>query len=66
MIIDPWFSDQFEIASPTPRYAALLQELQPVFVGTEERVSALVTLVCAEMEHSFQATSTALPPWRQV
>ena len=54
-VIDPCFQEQFEIANPTPRYTAILSEVPHEFVGTEDRVAALVGLLSNEIKRSFQA-----------
>jgi uncharacterized protein (TIGR01615 family) len=55
-LVDPKFKEQFEIAHPTPSYAALLDSVQPFFVGSEERLVHLVELLCAEMSAAFRGT----------
>lgn len=64
-IIDPCFREQFEIAHATPRYAAVLEALPAVYVGPEDRMPALVELLCTEMSLAFKAQNVLLPPWRQ-
>lgn len=56
VLVDPKFKEQFEIAHPTARYAALLDEVPQCFVGTEERLVALVELLCSEMSAAFRGT----------
>lgn len=53
-VIDPCFREQFEIANPTPQYSAVLAEVPREFVGTEECVSKLVTLLSLQIKRSFQ------------
>ncbi len=53
-VIDPCFREQFEIANPTPNYSALLAEVPREFVGTQECVSKLVTLLSVQIKRSFQ------------
>ncbi|KAF8072496.1 hypothetical protein HT031_000155 [Scenedesmus sp. PABB004] len=65
VIVDPTFRDQFAIAHPSPRYAAVLDALPPVWVGSAPRLAALVELVCGEMVLAFRAAGAVLPPWRQ-
>jgi PDDEXK-like family of unknown function len=52
--IDPAFREQFEIAHPTARYAALLCALPSVFVGSSERVVRVVTYMCDELAAAFK------------
>lgn len=47
LVVDPNFAAQFEVAHPSPRLAALLAALPPVFVGHQDRLVALVRLLCA-------------------
>lgn len=57
-LVDPKFKEQFEIAHPTERYTELLDALPAFFVGTEDRLVALVELLCSEMSAAFQSTGT--------
>ena len=63
--VDPSFAEQFLIAKPTERYAALLGCLPEVLVMPEDRISALVTFLSAELTLAFKASGSVLPPWRQ-
>jgi uncharacterized protein (TIGR01615 family) len=65
IIVDPTFRDQFAIAHPSARYAAVLDSLPAVFVGHAGRIPQLVELLCAEMSLAFHAAGIVLPPWRQ-
>ncbi|KAF6263128.1 hypothetical protein COO60DRAFT_1491914 [Scenedesmus sp. NREL 46B-D3] len=64
IVVDPTFRDQFAIAHPSARYAAVLDSLPAVFVGHAGRIPQLVELLCAEMSLAFQAAGIVLPPWR--
>uniref|UniRef100_A0A383VS09 Uncharacterized protein n=1 Tax=Tetradesmus obliquus TaxID=3088 RepID=A0A383VS09_TETOB len=64
IIVDPTFRDQFAIAHPSARYAAVLDSLPAVFVGPASRIPQLVELLCAEMSLAFHAAGIVLPPWR--
>ena len=63
-IVDPAFREQFEIPHVSTRYAAILAHLPRVFIGTEERVGALVELLCSEIGAAFKLAGATLPPWR--
>eukprot|EP00882_Tetradesmus_deserticola_P022091 GHRQ01023974.1.p1 GENE.GHRQ01023974.1~~GHRQ01023974.1.p1 ORF type:complete len:347 (+),score=102.97 GHRQ01023974.1:233-1273(+) len=65
IIVDPTFRDQFAIAHPSARYAAVLDALPAVFVGHAGTIPQLVELLCAEMSLAFQAAGIVLPPWRR-
>ena len=64
-MVDPIFKEQFEIAKPTARYAALLASLPDVFVGPLEHVIPLVSFLCSEIAAAFREEGALLPPWRQ-
>jgi hypothetical protein len=66
LVVDPEFSTQFALASPTPRYAVLVSLLPRAFVGSYARLQQLVEWVCCEMRASFQAAGSGLPPWRSL
>ncbi|EFN58328.1 hypothetical protein CHLNCDRAFT_142362 [Chlorella variabilis] len=58
IVVDPEFSTQFALASPSPRYQALLLLLPRVF--------QLVEWVCREMQFSFTQGGSGVPPWRSL
>lgn len=66
LVVDPEFSTQFALASPSPRYALLVSLLPRAFVGSYARLQRLVEWVCCEMRASFQAAGSGLPPWRSL
>ncbi len=63
-VVDPKFKEQFEIAKPTPRYAAVLEVLPEVLVLPEVNIVPLVNFLCAEIGLAFRANGSVLPPWR--
>ena len=65
-IIDPAFREQFDIAHATPRYQQILAAIPATFVGTEERLVALVRALCQEIQGVFMQQNATLPPWRDV
>jgi uncharacterized protein (TIGR01615 family) len=66
IVIDPTFKDNFIIAHPSVRYAAVLDALPPVFIGTLSKVQPLVELLCAEMALAFKEAGIVMPPWRSL
>lgn len=64
LVVEPRFRDQFVIAHPTPAYQALLEAVPQCFVGTMERLEAVVSLLCDEMAAAFKEQGLAIPPWR--
>ena len=65
-IFDPAFREQFEITRPSPHYQALLAAVPVAFVGSEERLTSTVRLVCKELQTEFADKGITLPPWRDV
>lgn len=63
--VDVEFRSQFEVAQSTPAYLQTLEAVDAEFVGTEEALRAVVTLVCEEMTRAFEAHGTTPPPWRR-
>lgn len=64
VIIDPFFKSQFDIQHPSATYAAILDVMPEVFVGTWRRLEELIRLLCREMRRSFEIAQRPLPPWR--
>lgn len=65
-IVDLHFKEQFAIAKPTPRYAAISAVLPSFYVGLEENLPPLVSFLVSELSASFHARSCVLPPWRHL
>ena len=54
-IVDSHFAEQFAVAHPSARYAAVLEALPDVYVGTH--VQPVVEFLCSELEASFKVRS---------
>ena len=65
-VFDPAFREQFEISRPSQAYQALLAAVPVAFVGSEERLTATVRLLCKELQTEFAEKGVTLPPWRDV
>lgn len=63
-IIDPSFAEQWTNARSTPAYAAIIEALPQVYVGSA--VEPLVDYLCQELAASFSCEGVTLPPWRSV
>mmetsp|Transcript_12857 Transcript_12857/g.38837 ORF Transcript_12857/g.38837 Transcript_12857/m.38837 type:complete len:669 (+) Transcript_12857:273-2279(+) len=61
-IIDPSFAEQWGIARPTAAYAAIVDALPQVYVGSN--VEPVVDFLCGELAKAFKAEGATLPPWR--
>ena len=65
-MFDPVFREQFEISRPSQGYQTLLAAVPVAFVGSEERLTATVRLLCKELQTEFAEKGVTLPPWRDV
>lgn len=48
-IVDPFFRQQFQLASPTPRYQAVLGGLPDMVVASAPQLQALISFLCEEV-----------------
>ena len=64
LIVEPRLREQFEIPRPSAAYAACLDALPAVFVGTPQRLTALVAWMAARLRAAFTAADMHVPPWR--
>lgn len=64
VIVDLHFREQFAMAQPTKRYRAALC-ITERFVGSVDRLTALVHFLCEEMAAAFTLRGLTLPPWRR-
>ncbi|KAJ8762839.1 hypothetical protein K2173_022968 [Erythroxylum novogranatense] len=65
LIVDMDFRSQFEVVRPTQTYKEMMNILPPVFVGTEERLDKIITLVCLAAKQSLKEKGLDVPPWRK-
>ncbi|KZV23175.1 hypothetical protein F511_05014 [Dorcoceras hygrometricum] len=65
VIVDLDFRTEFELARPTPDYEELKDALPSIFVGDEEKIDKLVSLVCSAAKQSLKARGLHIPPWRK-
>ena len=65
LIVDIEFKEQFELAQPSTQYEELLQQLSPVFIGSQTKVQNVVVLLCDEMSRAFKVQGQVPPPWRR-
>lgn len=64
LIVDMEFRSQFEVARPTGTYKELINTLPAIFVGTEEKVKEIVSLLCPAGKKSLKEKGLHIPPWR--
>ncbi|XP_010245810.1 PREDICTED: uncharacterized protein LOC104589254 [Nelumbo nucifera] len=64
LIIDIDFKSQFELARPTPTYAQLSDILPSIFVGSEDKLNEIISLLCTAAKQSLKESGLHIPPWR--
>lgn len=65
LIVDIDFRSQFELARPTSAYAKLSDALPSIFVGDDEKLKKVVTLLCSAAQRSLKESGLHVPPWRK-
>ncbi|XP_020579814.1 uncharacterized protein LOC110024277 [Phalaenopsis equestris] len=64
-IIDVDFRSEFEIARSTKNYRTVLQLLPAIFVGKENRLQQIVSVVSEASRQSLKKKGLHFPPWRK-
>lgn len=65
LIVDMDFKSQFEVARPTASYKELINAIPSVFVGSEEKLKKIVSLLCSAAKRSLRESRLHIPPWRK-
>lgn len=65
LIIDMDFRSQFELVRPTTTYKELTNALPSIFVGTEEKLNKMISLLCSAAKKSLKHSGLHIPPWRK-
>ena len=65
LIVDMDFKSQFEVARPTATYKELINTLPSVFVGSEEKLNQIISLLCSAAKNSLKERGLHVPPWRK-
>lgn len=65
LIVDIDFRSQFELARPTQEYQDLLNSLPSIFVGTEDKLNSIISLLCSAAKQSLKEKGLHVPPWRK-
>jgi uncharacterized protein (TIGR01615 family) len=65
LIVDMDFRSQFEVARATAAYKELTNAIPSVFVGSEERLSKIISLLCSAAKRSLRESRLHVPPWRK-
>ena len=64
LIVDLDFRSQFELARPTPFYQELTDTLPLFFVGSEDKLNKIISLLCSAAKQSLKERGLHVPPWR--
>lgn len=64
LILDVDFKSQFELARPTANYKELTDKLPQIFVGNEEKLNKIISLLCSAAKQSLRDRGLHIPPWR--
>lgn len=64
LIVDIDFKSQFELARPTQAYKELTNVLPSIFVGQEEELNKIISLLCSAAKQSLNERGLHIPPWR--
>lgn len=65
VIVDIDFKSQFEVARPTKSYTELTSKLPTIFVGSEDKLNNIISLLCSAAEESLRERGLHIPPWRR-
>ncbi|XXG87191.1 hypothetical protein AAC387_Pa11g1939 [Persea americana] len=65
LIVDIDFKSQFELARPTSTYGQLFNTLPTIFVGSEDKLCEIISLLCTVAKHSLKERGLHIPPWRK-
>ncbi|KDP26141.1 hypothetical protein JCGZ_22242 [Jatropha curcas] len=64
LIVDIDFRSQFELARPTKSYEELTDIVPSFFIGSEEKLNKIISLLCSAAKQSLEERGLHVPPWR--
>ncbi|KAK7369472.1 hypothetical protein VNO80_11511 [Phaseolus coccineus] len=64
VIVDIDFRSQFEVARPTQHYKELTDSVPDIFVGTENKLCSIISLLCSAAKQCLREKGLHVPPWR--
>ncbi|XP_054807420.1 uncharacterized protein LOC129309749 [Prosopis cineraria] len=64
LIVDIDFRSQFELARPTQDYREMIDSVPVIFVGNEDRLCKIISLLCSAAKQSLRQKGLHVPPWR--
>ncbi|KAJ8765341.1 hypothetical protein K2173_012038 [Erythroxylum novogranatense] len=64
LIVDIDFKSQFELARPTQSYKELTDIVPSIFVGGEDKLTKIISVLCSAAKQSLRERGLHVPPWR--
>ncbi|CAJ1937857.1 unnamed protein product [Sphenostylis stenocarpa] len=64
VIVDIDFRSQFEVARPTQQYKELTDSVPVIFVGSENKLCNIISLLCSAAKQCLREKGLHVPPWR--
>ena len=64
VIVDIDFKSQFGIARPTSAYTQLSEALPSIYVGNEDKLDKIITILSSAAKTSLRERGLHIPPWR--
>ncbi|KAK1323306.1 hypothetical protein QJS10_CPA02g00714 [Acorus calamus] len=65
LIVDIDIKSQFEVVRPTRAYTQLSNAIPTIFLGNEEKLNRVVSLLCSASHQSLKESDLHIPRWRK-
>lgn len=65
LIVDMDFKSQFLLARPTESYREMTEALSSIFVGSEDKLKKIISMLCSAAKESMRERGLHVPPWRK-
>lgn len=66
LIVDIDFKSQFEVARPTQYYRDMIDSLPVIFVGSDNKLCKIISMLCCAAKQSLRQKGMHVPPWRTI
>lgn len=64
IIVDTDFKSQFGVARPTSAYTKLSEALPSIYVGNDDKLDKIISILSAAAKQSLRERGLHIPPWR--
>lgn len=64
IIVDIDFKSQFGVARPTSAYTQLSEALPSIYVGNEDKLDRIISILSSAAKQSLRERGLHIPPWR--